>query len=103
MKLRKRGSTGLLARSRSVSLTWKNCAANSGERIMKLGSDFQELLKLLKESGVKYVVVGAYALAAHGFPRNTKDLDIFYEASPDNAFRSCSFHSYESLTPPIND
>ena len=52
---------------------------------MKLGSDFRELLTQLNAYGVKYLVVGAYALAGHGFPRNTKDLDVFYEATPDNA------------------
>lgn len=54
---------------------------------MEIGSDFGELLTLLNESGVKYLVVGAYALAAHGYPRNTKDLDIFFEATPENAVR----------------
>ncbi len=54
---------------------------------MKLGSEFQELLRLFEECGVKYLVVGAHALAFYGFPRNTKDLDIFHEPSPENADR----------------
>jgi hypothetical protein len=52
---------------------------------MNISSDFRELLTLLNDAEVKYLVVGGYALAAHGFPRNTKDIDIFYEATPDNA------------------
>jgi hypothetical protein len=52
---------------------------------MELGSEFRELLTLLNECGVKYLVVGSYALAGHGFPRYTKDLDVFYEFTPENA------------------
>lgn len=54
---------------------------------MKISSDFRDLLTLLNECEVRYLIVGGYALAAHGFPRNTKDIDVFYEASPDNAAR----------------
>jgi hypothetical protein len=43
------------------------------------------MLSCLKEAGVDFIIVGAYALAAHGFPRATGDIDIWVRNSPDNA------------------
>jgi hypothetical protein len=45
---------------------------------------FEELLRLLEENNVEYVIVGGYAVAFHGYPRFTKDIDIFFRNSPDN-------------------
>jgi predicted nucleotidyltransferase len=44
-------------------------------------------LRLLNEREVRYLVIGGYAVAYHGCPRYTGDLDIFVEASPENAGR----------------
>lgn len=44
-----------------------------------LNEDYKEMLQLLLEEGVKFIVVGAYALAAHGFPRATADIDIWID------------------------
>jgi predicted nucleotidyltransferase len=44
-------------------------------------------LRLLNEREVRYLVIGGYAVAYHGCPRYTGDLDIFVEASPENAAR----------------
>jgi predicted nucleotidyltransferase len=52
-----------------------------------LHRDFAEFLRLLNAHEVKYLVVGGYAVALHGYPRYTGDLDIFVEASPENATR----------------
>ena len=52
-----------------------------------LGKDVRELLVLLEKHGVKYMVVGGFAVAAHGFPRYTKDLDVWLECSTENARR----------------
>jgi len=49
--------------------------------------DFEELLGCLKRHGVRFVVVGAHALAYHAKPRYTKDLDLFIEADPVNGER----------------
>lgn len=49
--------------------------------------DFSEFLASLNAARVKYLVVGAYALAAHGAPRNTLDLDVFVEPTPANGTR----------------
>jgi len=48
---------------------------------------FEELLKLLEENQVEYVVVGGYAVAFHGYPRFTKDIDIFFKNSELNVKR----------------
>lgn len=48
---------------------------------------FEELLKLLEENQVEYVVVGGYAVAFHGYPRFTKDIDIFFKNSETNVKR----------------
>jgi|688.fasta_scaffold1608580_1 hypothetical protein len=52
-----------------------------------LNADFKEFVGLLNSSGVEYLVVGGYALAAHGHPRYTGDLDLWVEATPTNVER----------------
>ena len=52
-----------------------------------LHNDFADFLRLLNERNVRYLVVGGYAVAYHGYPRYTGDLDVFVEASPENAAR----------------
>lgn len=47
--------------------------------------DFRDILTLLNASGVRFLVVGAHALAAHGVPRVTGDLDIWIEPTEANA------------------
>ena len=48
-------------------------------------NDFKELLALLNSHKVDYIIVGAYALALHGHPRFTGDLDIYVKPDPQNA------------------
>ncbi len=50
-----------------------------------LSKDFKEFIELLNANNVKYLVVGGYAVALHGHPRYTKDLDVWIEISPGNA------------------
>jgi hypothetical protein len=42
---------------------------------------FEELLQLLEKNKTEYVFVGGYAVAFHGYPRFTKDIDIFFRNS----------------------
>jgi hypothetical protein len=49
--------------------------------------DFRELMVLFAESGVEFVIVGAYALAFHGAPRASGDIDLFVRPTPQNAER----------------
>jgi len=50
-----------------------------------LSSDLREFIHLLNTNSVKYVIVGAWALAFHGRPRYTSDLDIFVARDDENA------------------
>lgn len=52
-----------------------------------MNEDFLDLLGALNAAEARFLVVGAYAVAAHGRPRATKDLDVWVEASSDNAPR----------------
>ncbi len=45
------------------------------------------MLSGLSDSGVEFLLVGAYAMAAHGHPRATGDLDIWVRANPENAVK----------------
>ena len=54
---------------------------------MDVQQDFKELLALFNALHVKYIIVGGYALAFHGAPRMTGDIDIFVEPSDDNALK----------------
>ena len=54
---------------------------------METQPDFRELLALLNEHRVDYIIVGGYALAFHGVPRFTGDLDILVKAESSNAHR----------------
>jgi hypothetical protein len=52
-----------------------------------LSSDFKEFCTSLNAADVKYLIVGGYAVAFHGHPRYTGDIDIWVEASMDNGSR----------------
>jgi len=54
---------------------------------MTLAEDFEDFVKLLNQHEVEYMVVGGYALAFHGKPRHTGDLDIWINVSEENAIR----------------
>lgn len=50
-----------------------------------LNEDYRDMLQALSDENVKFILVGAYALAAHGYPRATMDIDIWVMPSPQNA------------------
>ncbi|HEY9867568.1 MAG TPA: DUF6036 family nucleotidyltransferase [Candidatus Obscuribacterales bacterium] len=52
-----------------------------------LSPDFREFIRSLNANDVRYLVIGGYAVALHGHPRYTKDLDIWLEGSEENAKR----------------
>ena len=54
---------------------------------MTLAQDFEDFVRLLNKHNVDYMVVGGYALAFHGKPRHTGDLDIWINSSEDNAIK----------------
>lgn len=53
----------------------------------RLPRDFKELLKLLNSAQVEYLIVGGYAVAFHGHPRATGDLDIWIAPTVETANR----------------
>jgi hypothetical protein len=50
-----------------------------------LNEDYKDMLQTLLGNEVKFLIVGAYALAAYGYPRATGDFDIWIEASAENS------------------
>jgi predicted nucleotidyltransferase len=51
---------------------------------IRLSPDFKEFLKLLNENNVRYLLVGGYAVAFHGYPRTTGDMDVWIAIDPTN-------------------
>lgn len=54
---------------------------------MAINPDFRDLFVALNAASCRYLLVGGYALAVYAVPRFTKDLDVWVEASPENAPR----------------
>jgi hypothetical protein len=52
---------------------------------MKISSDYKDLLSIFNAAGVRYLIVGGYAVMIHAEPRYTKDLDIWVDRSGPNA------------------
>jgi hypothetical protein len=52
-----------------------------------MNPDFSDMLSALSAEGVEYLLIGAYAMAVHGVPRATGDIDVWVRPSPDNADR----------------
>ena len=75
--------SGLRRHRRNVFGPWK--PLTDCKKMSILNRHFQEFLELLERRGVKYLVVGGYAVGLHGFPRYTGDLDIFIAVNEENA------------------
>lgn len=54
---------------------------------LELQADLFDFLAALDEAGAEFVMIGGWALAAHGHGRGTDDLDVFVRPSPENAAR----------------
>ncbi len=52
-----------------------------------LSQDFKEFISALNARDVQYLVIGGYAVAFHGFPRYTKDIDLWIGPAPENITR----------------
>ena len=53
----------------------------------RLHQDFKEFLKSFNDEGVRYLLIGGYAISQYGYPRATADLDVWIAVAPDNAAR----------------
>ena len=70
----------------------------SGEQRLLARLQPLELLRVLREHDVDFLVIGGVAVAAHGYVRATKDVDIIPEPSATNALRRCQrFHPASTL------
>jgi hypothetical protein len=76
---------GRLDRIKSVWTHWKKFDASIINGDTVLNQDFREFIQSLNSNQVRYLVVGGYAVAFHGHPRYTKDLDVWVEPNPANA------------------
>ena len=66
----------------------------------------EKVLALFNQHQVEYLVVGGYAVAFHGYPRFTRDLDLFFRQTPENAgriFAALSEAGFTDLTVTRND
>jgi hypothetical protein len=68
---------------------------------MAVNPDFKDLFSALNAAGVKYLLVGGYAVAFHAEPRFTKDLDVWIEASGENAERA--YNALRAFGAPVGD
>jgi hypothetical protein len=68
-------------------MLWNASAWKRESFSMNIQPDFKDFLRLLETHQVDYMIVGGYAVAFHGFPRFTKDIDIFFDVSAANIDR----------------
>ena len=66
-----------------------------------MNPDFIDLLRAFIAADVRFLIVGAYALALHGRPRGTGDLDVWVDATPENAARV--MHALRAFGAPMAD
>jgi hypothetical protein len=64
---------------------------------VELPPDFKELLEEFARDGVELVLVGGYAVAFHGRPRATKDVDLVLDGSAENLMRVIDGASSDAL------
>jgi hypothetical protein len=66
-----------------------------------MNRDFLDMLSALSEEGAEFIIVGAHALAVHGHPRATGDLDIWINPTADNAART--LRAVQRFGAPLHD
>lgn len=71
--------------------------------MIPFNQDFKDLLSSLLAADVRFLLVGGYALAFHGHPRGTKDMDVFVEPTPENASRVMqALHAFGAPTQQVS-
>ena len=66
-----------------------------------LNSDYRDILLILSEKKVKFLLVGAYAMAVHGYPRSTMDIDLWIMLDPENA--AFTLQALKDFGAPVSD
>ena len=82
-----KGATGSVGPYPNESPPWNRSAGACTKATVELPNEWLEFLSLLQRHDAKFVIVGAYAMAVHGRPRATQDIDVFIEPSEQNAGR----------------
>ncbi len=71
---------------------------------MEIDQDFKEFIQLLNKHKVQYLIVGGFAVAAHGYPRYTGDIDFWIKQNKQNANRIiCALIEFGFGTLDINE
>jgi predicted nucleotidyltransferase len=81
--IRTRSNIGKILLPRNVFSTSNDFDGHFME--LELEQDFKELLRLFNENGVKYLLIGGYAVSIHGYVRATNDIDLVVSNDPQNA------------------
>jgi phage replication-related protein YjqB (UPF0714/DUF867 family) len=80
--------TGENSLTKNDWLLWRRSDESAISGVMILSpDDFKDFLASLNEARVRYLVVGGYAVALHGHPRYTKDIDVWVGLDEENAGR----------------
>jgi hypothetical protein len=79
--------TGENSLTKNDWLLWRRSDESAISGVMILSPDFKDFLASLNEARVRYLVVGGYAVALHGHPRYTKDIDVWVGLDEENAGR----------------
>ena len=66
-----------------------------------MNPDFRDILSAFCDHGVEFLIIGAYALAAHGYPRATGDIDLWIRCTEDNSTRA--WKALEEFGAPLFD
>jgi predicted nucleotidyltransferase len=78
-----------------------SCWPIRGKETILLNSDLLEFLDAFRDSDVRFLVVGGYAVMKYTEPRTTKDIDLWIETTPENAQRV--YHALTSFGAPLGD
>lgn len=92
--------TGKLDPTRSAWQLWGKSDENTIGGGTVLNQDLKEFVQSLNDNQVRYLIIGGYAVALHGHPRYTKDMDVWIEMSAENAanmVRALAQFGFESL------
>src|SRR5215471_10510592 len=61
-----------------------------------LPADFKEFLRLLNSKGARYLLVGGYAVALHGYLRSTGDMDIWVDTDVDDVLHTMGLQAHQN-------
>lgn len=74
-----------MKRSSGPASRWRSNTASTNLGIDQISSDWRDLLSALATEGVRFLMIGGYAVMKYKEPYHTKDLDLWVDPSPGNA------------------